>query len=94
LAHQVARVAGTGTVSFNNCNFGEWAAGTAAIDLSGGDLVVTGCVFQKPFPQAVLQGKAQSAVITSNRLAGPFSVANTANANLQQGLNVEKKPAP
>ena len=94
LAHQVARINGTGTVTFNNCNFIEWSNGMPAIDLSGGDLVVTGCVFQKGFPQAVLQGKAQSAVITSNRLAGPFSVANPANANLQQGFNVEKKPAP
>jgi hypothetical protein len=94
LAHQVARIAGTGTVSFNNCNFADWSAGTPAIDLSGGDLVVNGCVFQKAFPQAVLQNKAQSAIITSNRLAGPLSVANPAKANLQAGLNVEKKPVP
>lgn len=94
LAHQIARIAGTGTVTFNNCNFVEWGSGVPAIDLSGGDLIVNGCVFQKPFPQAVLQGKAQSAVISSNRFAGPLGVANPANANLQAGLNVEKKPAP
>lgn len=94
LAHQVARINGTGTVSFNNCNFIEWSTGVAAIDLSGGDLIVSSSVFQKPFPQALLQNKAQSAVITSNRLAGPFSVANPANAALQQGFNAEKKPAP
>ena len=93
LAHQVARVAGTGTVSFNNCNFVEWSNGVPAIDLSGGDLIVNGSVFQKPFPQAILQGKAQSAVITSNRLAGPLTVDNPAKAALQAGLNVEKKPA-
>jgi hypothetical protein len=93
LAHQVARVAGTGTVSFSNCNFADWAAGVPAIDLSGGDLLVNGCVFQKPFPQALLQGKAQSAIFTANRLAGPLAVDNPAKANLQAGLNVEKKPA-
>ena len=49
---------------------------------------------QKPFPQAVLQNKAESAVITSNRFAGPTAIANPANAALQAGLNVEKKPAP
>ena len=92
MAHQVARIGGTGTVTFNNCNFVEWATGVPAIDLSGGDLVVNGCVFQKPFPQAVLQNRAQSAVITSNRLAAPLNVANTANAVLQAGHNVEKKP--
>ena len=51
------------------------------------------CVFQKPFPQVVLQNKAESAVITSNRFAGPASIANPANAVLQAGLNVEKKAA-
>jgi hypothetical protein len=91
LSHQVARLAGTGTVSFNNCNFIEWSSGVPAIDLSGGNLIVTGSVFQKPFPQAVLQNKAESAVITSNRFAGPAAIANPANAALQAGLNVEKK---
>ena len=93
LSHQVARLAGTGTVSFSNCNFIEWSSGAPAIDLSGGNLIVTGSVFQKPFPQAVLQNKAESAVITSNRFAGPASIANPANAALQAGLNAEKKPA-
>jgi hypothetical protein len=91
MAHQVARIGGAGAVTFNNCNFIEWASGVPAIDLSGGDLVVNGCVFQKPFPQAVLQNKAQSAVISSNRLAGPLTVTNPANAVLQAGLNAEKK---
>ena len=93
LANQVARIAGTGTVSFSNCNFADWAAATPAIDLSGGDLLLNGCVFQKPFPQAVLQNKAQSAIFTANRLAGPLTIDNPAKANLQAGLNVEKKPA-
>jgi len=93
LSYQVARIGGTGTVSFNNCSFIEWSNGAPAIDLSGGNLIVNACVFQKPFPQAVLQNKAESAVITSNRFAGPASIANPANAALQAGLNVEKKPA-
>jgi hypothetical protein len=93
LSYQVARIAGTGTVSFNNCNFIEWSNGAPAIDLSGGNLIVNGCVFQKPFSQAVLQNKAESAVISSNRFAGPASIANPAKAALQAGLNVEKKPA-
>jgi len=93
MAHQVARIQGTGTVTFANCNFVEWSNGAPAIDLSGGDLVVQGSVFQKPFPQAVLQNKAQSAVIVGNRLGGPLKIDNPAKADLQQGLNVEKKPA-
>ena len=58
LSYQVARIAGTGTVTFNNCNFIEWSNGAPAIDLSGGNLIVNACVFQKPFPQAILQNKA------------------------------------
>lgn len=92
LAHQVARLGGTGTVTFGNCNFMEWSTGVPAIDLSGGHLVVTGSVFQKPFPQAVLQNKAESAIITSNRFAGPLGIVNPANAAVQIGLNIEKKP--
>lgn len=92
-AHQVARLAGSGGVTFANCNFADWGNGQPAIDLSGGTLIVTGCAFAKPQPQAVLQNKAQSAVFVGNRFAGPASIANPANAQLQAGLNVEPKPA-
>ena len=90
-AYQVARVAGAGAVSFNNCNFVEWANSIPAIDLSGGNLIVNGCSFGRASPQAILQSTAQSAIFSANRFTGPFSVANPAKANLQAGLNVEKK---
>ncbi len=96
-AHQIARIQGTGTVSFNGCNFVQWdksGRGTPAIDLTGGSLIVTGCNFMGSSPQAVLQGQARSAIITSNLLGGPLSVANPANAKLQVGLNVEKAAEP
>ena len=93
-AHQVARLSGSGGVTFANCNFADWGNGQPAIDHSGGSLIVTGCTFVKPQPQAVLQNKAQSAVFVGNRFAGPTSISNPANAQLQAGLNVEPKPAP
>jgi hypothetical protein len=92
-AHQVARLSGPGGVTFANCNFADWGNGQPAIDCSGGSLVVTGCSFGKPLPQAVLQNKAQSAVFVGNRFAGPTSIANPANAQVQAGLTVEPKPA-
>lgn len=94
MVYQVARLAGTGTVAFSNCNFMEWSSGVPAIDLSGGNLLVTGSVFQKPFPQAILQNKAESAVISTNRFAGPAAIENPANVPIQAGMNVERKPAP
>ncbi len=92
-SQQVARLAGPGTVSFNNCNFANWANGFPAIDLSGGNLLVIGSTFQKALPQLTLQNKAQSAVFVGNRLAGPLSIANPAGVVLQAGLNAEPKPA-
>lgn len=96
-AHQIARIAGTGSVTFSTCNFVEWdrdKKGVPAIELSGGHLVVTGSIFHRPAPQAVLTGRAQSAIFSSCRVAGPFSVANPAGADLQAGLNVTAKPTP
>jgi len=94
-AHQIARIAGTGTVSFNNCNFVYWDRenkGVPAIALSGGDLLVMGCNFMKDAPQALLSGKARSAIVVANRMGGPLSISNPAKANLQIGLNVFQKP--
>ncbi|MBI3923417.1 MAG: hypothetical protein HY318_18495 [Armatimonadetes bacterium] len=94
-AHQVARIAGTGTVTFNGCNFVEWdreGKGIPALELSGGNLIVSACNFMKGSPQATLTNKSQSAVFMGNRAGGPWSVTNPANAELQMGLNVSQKP--
>jgi hypothetical protein len=93
-ARQVARLNGPGAVSFANCSFADWGNGLAAIDLSGGNLIVTGSSFGKAQPQALVQNKAQSAAFVGNRFAGPTNIGNPANAILQVGLNVEPKPAP
>ncbi|MCC6442610.1 MAG: hypothetical protein IT210_04020 [Armatimonadetes bacterium] len=96
-AHQIARIAGTGTVSFNSCNFVDWdreGKGIPAIELSGGHLTVSGSNFMKGSPQAALTGKAQSAIVMGNRMGGPLAVSNPARADLQIGLNVfSKAPA-
>jgi len=91
---QIARISGTGTVSFIGCNFIGWNRkndGTPAIALYGGNLVVNGCNFNETGPQVSLQGKAQSAVVVANRMAGPVSVTNPAGADLQIGLNSAQK---
>ena len=96
-AAQVAKIEGTGTVSFNNCNFVEWDAqrqNKPGIEVFGGSLLVNGCNFHYELsPQISLRDKAQAAVVVGNRMAGPLRVMNSANADLQIGLNIQgKKP--
>jgi hypothetical protein len=91
-AYQVANIAGTGTVSFSNCNFVEWDSQrqkTAAIDLLGGNLLVNGCNFQSlSSPHIRLSDKAQAASVVGNRMAGPLQISNPAKADLQVGMNI------
>jgi len=92
---QIARLDGTGTVSFNGCNFLGWdrqRKGIPAIELNGGNLIVTGCNFNGPGPQLAVMGSANSAIFTSNRMGVPLAVSNPAKAQLQCGLNVFEQP--
>ena len=94
-AHQIARIAGTGTVSFNTCNFVEWdreGKRVPAITLFGGHLLVNGCNFVRESPQLALRAAAQSAIVVANRMAGPLAIANPARAKLQVGLNLSQEP--
>jgi hypothetical protein len=92
-----ARITGSGTVSFNGCNFVNWDMHRRydpCIKAYGGNLIVTGCNFKDTSPQAALLGRTASAVITGNRAAGPKGIINSANANIQVGLNVFAAPPP
>ena len=94
-AHQISRIDGTGTVSFNGCNFCHWDAqvkGVPAIEAFGGNVLVSGCNFMASGAQVALRGKTQSAIVMGNRMAGVLAVTNPAKADLQIGLNVSKKP--
>ncbi len=94
-ASQIARIDGTGTTSFNNCNFCSWDVekmGASAIETFGGNLLVNGCNFMMNGPQVMLRPGTQSAVVTANRMAGPIAVSNPGKANLQIGLNAFQKP--
>lgn len=93
--HQIARIAGTGTVTFNTCNFVQWDTRrlrVPAIELFGGHLIVTGCNFINDSPQLALRGKSESAIFVANRLNGPLSISNPVNAQLEVGLNVQRRP--
>lgn len=94
-ANQIAKLDGSGTVSFNNCHFIQWDTkrqGLPAIEVQGGNLMVNGCTFRETGKQIALIGKTESAVITANRIAGGLDISNQANAHAEIGLNVYQKP--
>ena len=94
--YQIARIAGSGSVSFNNCNFLPCRNANGkvpSIETFGGNLLVNGCNFQDDLsPQITLRGDTQTAVVVGNRMAGPIRVSNPAKADVQIGLNVVAKP--
>jgi hypothetical protein len=93
-AHQIARIAGKGYVSFNNCNFQDWSAKTpnvAAVTLLGGALSIVGCNFQKAGAHVELMKGAESLIFTSNRLVSPLRIFNPDKVEAQIGFNTEKK---
>jgi hypothetical protein len=92
--HQIADIGGRGTVSFSDCNFCQWDAkneGKAAIQASGGTLMVRGCDFQQRKPQILLDRQTRAAVVVGNVVRGSLEIANPASANLALSANLERK---
>jgi len=76
-SHQIARIEGSGHVSFNQCNFVEWDTsdrGMAAIDVLEGLATVNACRF-KAAKKAVHVAAGSTTVITANLFAGRDAVA-------------------
>ncbi len=89
--HQVARIAGTGTVGFSDSTFVQWDAqneGRAAIQAGGGNLLVRGCEFQAAKPQVALGEGVKKAVIQGNLIAGPAKIANNSRGMVEISGNV------
>jgi hypothetical protein len=99
---QIATIGGRGTVGFSDCTFCHWDAkgeGRAAIQASGGTVLVRGCEFQQDKPQITLGATVRSAVITGNVLAGPERIQNDSPGKIQIAANAEldapeKTPKP
>jgi len=107
--HQIAKIAGSGTVSFSGCTFVEWAeefVGTeqeyekdgpqvAAIQANGGSLLVQGCEFRANKPHVDLGPAINRAVISGNLFSGPIQIHNASTNDVQIGLNATTaKSAP
>ena len=77
--HQIAKIAGNGTVGFSGCTLVEWdrdREGRPAIQADSGTLLVQGCEFQQDKPQVCLGPKVRRAVISGNVLTGKPRIAN------------------
>ncbi|MCX8091582.1 MAG: glycoside hydrolase family 55 protein [Verrucomicrobiae bacterium] len=78
-AHQIARIAGRGTVGFGDCTFVEWdrkRKGFTALQVESGYVLVRGCEFREDKPQIALGPDVRRAVITENLLRGPLRLTN------------------
>jgi len=88
--HQIARIAGKGTVGFSDCTFCEWDAkrqSRHALQVAGGTVLVRGCEFRQPKPQIELKEGVRRAVITDNIIQGGLRVTNNSKGKVQIGNN-------
>jgi hypothetical protein len=88
--HQIAKVAGRGTVGFSDCTFVQWDSkneGRAAIRAEDGSLLVRGCEFRANKPQIELGENVRRAVITGNLLAGQPRIANRSKGQVVISAN-------
>ncbi|MBN1490230.1 MAG: hypothetical protein JXA69_09950 [Phycisphaerae bacterium] len=88
--HQIARIAGTGTVGFGDCTFmqnDKAKEGRAAIQAESGTVLVRGCEFRESAPQVSLNPDVQRAVIVGNVFTGPERIVNNSKGDVQIGLN-------
>jgi hypothetical protein len=84
--HQIAKVAGTGTVGFSDCTFVQWDGdkeGRHAIQATDGTLIVRGCDFREDKPQIELGPGVKRAVITGNVLKGTERIDNHSEGSVK-----------
>jgi hypothetical protein len=90
--NQITRIAGTGTVGFDDCTFVHWGGKggeTAAIQAAGGSLLVRGCDFRQDRPQIELYPGVVKAVITENLIKGLTRIVNRAEGKVIIANNVD-----
>jgi len=89
--HQIAKVAGRGTVGFSDCTFVQWDSkkeGRHALQFRGGSVIVRGCEFRADRPQIELGEGVKRAVITGNLIKGAPRIANRSKGAAEISGNV------
>jgi hypothetical protein len=90
--HQIARIAGSGTVGFGDCTFVQWDSqreGRQALRVESGSVVVRGCEFQENKPQIELGERVRRAVISDNLFKGPGRITNRSKGTVKIANNAE-----
>jgi len=88
---QIARISGSGLVSFSDCNFRDFDRdheGRAAIQAESGDLIVRGCHFSSDAPQVWLGKGVRRAVITDNLVRGKVRIINESSGRVEIRGNI------
>lgn len=95
--HQIAKIAGRGTVGFSDSTFCHWdakGAGRAAIQASGGSVLIRGCEFQHDKPHVALGPDVRSAVVLGNVFKGSAQIQNESSGSVQVLANAETPAEP
>ena len=90
-SNQIARIEGSGSVSFAQCNFVQWdhaKKDLPAIKANGGSLTVQSCNFQRNRRHIYLGPDHNSAVIFGNQMKGEVKIENECSGDVQIGFNV------
>ena len=85
--NQIAKIAGQGTAGFSDCTFVEWKKDRAAIQVTGGSVLIRGCEFLLNQPHIAIGAAVDRAVITGNLFTGPAQIRNSSTKDVQIGLN-------
>ncbi|HZW30301.1 MAG TPA: glycosyl hydrolase family 28-related protein [Isosphaeraceae bacterium] len=91
--HQIARIAGRGTIGFGDCTFMQWDSkreGRPALRVESGSVLVRGCEFQENKPQIELGEHVRRAVISDNLFQGPARIANRSKGAVKLANNAEE----
>lgn len=88
--NQIAKIAGSGLVAFNDCTFDDWShsGDRAAIQAASGNVIVRGCDFHQNLPHISLAENVGAAVIAANLFTGPAQIENHSDKDVQIALNV------
>ncbi|MBR4748928.1 MAG: hypothetical protein IK083_05075 [Abditibacteriota bacterium] len=80
-----------GSFTFNNCNFVDYDChdlGTPSLDVSGGDVIVSGCRFQHKGQAVRLSEGAEALIFKDNVLKTDRVIANSSSAQVIEKDNV------
>jgi len=89
--NQIAKISGRGTVGFSDCTFVQWdreKKGVAALQATGGTLMVRGCEFQQDKVQIELWEEVHRAVISDNTVRGEVRINNHTKARVVVANNL------